>query len=733
MDNKGGAWITTCRNRWLTYQLSARLLYAIAATFVVAAVLIPFGPTAPWVYPLICLGCFAALAYAQRVVKTDKHHVAAMLNRQFPVLEYSAALLLRPENKLSALQQLQVARLRRSVATIRIGQFANPRLLIGPAATALVALCIYLAMAHLRVTPALYTGADDVAALATTPDTPLPPSVADARVTISPPRYTGLPQAMQDHLEITAPTGSTISIALTTTAPVAQMKARFDGKEERRFTAITADSLQWELVINPRKSGFFQLELDGEPSALYPLSVTPDLPITIRVNAPEQHTVIDYGFPERIHLSAFLQDDYAISNAAVVATISSGKGEGVSFKSSEIPFNKSVKGQKEVRLTQEINLKKLGMATGDELYFYLKALDNAGQESRSDVFVVVLQDTAELFAMTGMVSGVDLVPQYFRSQRQIIIDTEKLIAEMDTIPVSAAQRRSNNLGIDQQLLRLRYGQFLGEEAEDAIGGHMDHHGAHGGHEGHHEHDTPHEHGGHTHEESGENTAEVPIDVEELIAAMSHQHDRAEDATFFNAEQKASLKATLTEMWNTELRLRTHKPREALPYAYKALRLLKDLQQKSRVYVGKSATKTTPLNPEKRLTGDLEEMGTPQQRFSASEPTAEQRAQRDLQATLAYLSNLRTTRQLDESGRRLLIKAEEQLMGAAIIDPGKYLDALQAIRRLEENDGKTDTGVIDVVGKAIHELLPTLSKQPERRHVAGDNGIYSRYFSEITPK
>src|SRR5690606_17898953 len=198
--------------------------------------------------------------------------------------------------------------------------------------------------------------------------------------------------------------------------------------------------------------------------------------------------------------------------ASIMATISRGKGEGVTFKSEEIPVNRTVRGQKTVELQQEIDLRKLGMATGDELYFYLKALDNAGQESRSDVHVVVLQDTAGLFSMTGMVAGVDLVPQYFRSQRQIIIDTEKLIAELDSLPLAVARQRSNNLGIDQQLLRMRYGKFLGEEAEDAIGGHGGHEGdhAHGAH-AHHEHG---EHDGHSHDEPEADTAEVPVDVEE---------------------------------------------------------------------------------------------------------------------------------------------------------------------------------------------------------------------------
>ena len=258
---------------------------------------------------------------------------------------------------------------------------------------------------------------------------------------------------------------------------------------------------------------------------------------------------------------------------------------------------------------------------------------------------------------------------------------------------------------------------MGEEAEDAIGGHGDH--EHGGDD--HEEQTAHEH------------AEVPVDVEELITSMSHQHDRAEDATFFSAEQKASLRATLTEMWNTELRLRTHQPREALPYAYKALRLLKELQQKSRVYVSKSATKTTPLRTEKRLTGDLEAIGSPVQPYQARKPTTAQAALRELHAALAYLSVLKTTHQLDEEGRLLLIRAEEQLMQAAIAEPGKYLNALQAIRRLEENEGRQGDAEIAIVGEALQALAPALEKQPAPQHHAGPGDVYSRYFSEITAK
>ena len=85
---------------------------------------------------------------------------------------------------------------------------------------------------------------------------------------------------------------------------------------------------------------------------------------------------------------------------------------------------------------------------------------------------------------------------------------------------------------------------------------------------------------------------------------------AEDADFFDAATKKQLQAMLTEMWKATLQLKTYKPAAALPFAYNALRLLKDLQQKTRAYVAKTGLQTTPLNMDKRLTGDQDKIGEP---------------------------------------------------------------------------------------------------------------------------
>jgi hypothetical protein len=749
----GKRWITRCRRQWLTYQITASLLYGTAAALLLAAVLSCLYPLPFWAYAVMGTILSVMLIYLSGAVRKDESAVAHMLDRRFPELEHSSVLLLKPTPSLGVLETLQVQRLHNAIAGLPPRRFAGFRMLFRPLGALAAALMLHALAAH-YIAPLVTRGTAADRAVAMEPAAvrqPLPPAVSSAEIRIIPPAYTGLPRRLQHDLGIKAPAGATIELLVSTNHPVRQLVLLMDGRTETPLQRSASDSLQWKIALKPKKSGFYQLLLDGERSALYPLELTPDVPVSIHVSRPEQHTVIDFGFPEVVSLHASLEDDYGISHAKIRATVSTGKGEGVSFKSHELPLYAGTQRRTSTRVAREINLKQLGMGPGDELYFYISALDNAGQESRSDVFVVVLQDTAALFSMSGMTSGVDLLPEYFRSQRQIIMDTERLIAEMDTITEQDAQRRSNNLGIDQQLLRLRYGQFLGEEAEDAIGGHVGHdHGdeeksalspfpkeqivSHGQVRSWKNHDPNHPgHESHAEQFQQPQPTEVPVDVNELIAAMSHQHDRAEDATFFDAEQKAHLKATLTEMWNTELRLRTYKPREALPYAYKALRLLKELQQKSRVYVGKAPTKTTPLKPEKRLTGDLNEIQGAVQRHPLAEEPDAAKLQRRLQRTLAYLSNLKTDQQLDENGRQLLIDAERSIAEAATREPSRYLNALKAIRLLEEQHGKNSPAEIRIVEQAIQQLLPALKEQPRKKGGAGKNDIYQLYFEQLTVK
>jgi hypothetical protein len=174
------------------------------------------------------------------------------------------------------------------------------------------------------------------------------------------------------------------------------------------------------------------------------------------------------------------------------------------------------------QLEAELDPAALGMTAGDELYFHAVARDNREpepNERRSETcFVRLLRDAEPLRAsLEGL--AIRTVPEYFRSQRQIIIDTERLLAERDRVSQTELERRSNELGIDQGLLRMRYGGLMGEEvvtqapAGGTVGGREAEHGEHeherdehGAHERDeheaHERDEHGAHHGHEHEEPG---------------------------------------------------------------------------------------------------------------------------------------------------------------------------------------------------------------------------------------
>lgn len=65
------------------------------------------------------------------------------------------------------------------------------------------------------------------------------------------------------------------------------------------------------------------------------------------------------------------------------------------------------------------------------------------------------------------------------------------------------------------------------------------------------------------------------------------------------------------MWDAELYLRTHRPETALAYEYRALELLKQVQQANRQYVRKVGYELSPIPiDETRLTGTYDDFANP---------------------------------------------------------------------------------------------------------------------------
>ncbi|MBO0951712.1 hypothetical protein [Fibrella forsythiae] len=460
----------------------------------------------------------------------------------------------------------------------------------------------------------------------------LPPTFRSAQLTVQPPAYTDLPTRTGADLNVTAYVGSTLTWQVTLSEmnrtavklvnsrgeeiPFARQQAGFQYQDRLLNSGLYALRAYWKTPAN-RDSLIYQ-------SDFYRLDARPDVPPVIKPAAKELYRFHRMGESMQVRVTAQISDDFRVQQAFIVATLARGSGENVKFRETRFPVSSGP--FRTAQAGHTLDLAKLGFAPGDELYYYWAAIDNRQPEpqlTKSDTYFVVFKDTARNEEAELATMAVNIMPEYFRSQRQIIIDTDKLIAKRKKMAAKAFNTESNEIGFDQKVLRLRYGQYMGEEFENQIGGHTpladndadllegyvhkhdtqedpnggpaETHEKGGEHHGHDDHD--HDHGG----KPGEEKDPLAAMMEQYV----HNHDNGEVNTFYEQSTRSLLKMALEQMWQSELQLRLYEPEKARPYEVKALEYLKIAQQKARAYAKKSGYDPPPLKEkETRLTGEL---------------------------------------------------------------------------------------------------------------------------------
>ncbi|WP_439489793.1 hypothetical protein [Algoriphagus sp.] len=450
----------------------------------------------------------------------------------------------------------------------------------------------------------------------------LPVQMSSTAISITPPTYTGLPKVTQSTLDIKAITGSdiewNITFSTTENLTVELVNSSGDGLEfthlEDRFVLRDRVKNSGIYAVRTIQNGIVVFESD-----YHRLEVVPDLAPIIQPEKKELYSYHFIGDPQRMDVRAKVSDDFEVREVFLVATLARGSGENVKFRENRIPIPRQ--NFKSEELSVKLDLKALDFKPGDELYYYWAAIDNRSPEpnfSRSDTYFVNYVDSAGMTeeALIGM--AIHVMPEYFRSQRQIIIDTQKLLADRKNLTEREFNVISNEIGYDQKMLRLRYGQYLGEEFEDNAGGGQveDSEDLLEGYE--HRHDEESEAGitanvllpEHNHESHNEAESQSSDDggLGGLLDSYLHNHEDPDANTFYEESTRSTLKMALDQMWKSELQLRLFEPAEALPFQEKALEYLKTVQQKSRVYVKRTGFDPPPIKEEeKRLTGDLDEL------------------------------------------------------------------------------------------------------------------------------
>lgn len=747
----GRSTISKIRTRYLRARCIEVILFGFAAAFLAASLAWLFN-LSTYAITAVSLVFGAAVAaqrvYALSLSKVDNLRIAFYLNRFYPHLKESSDLLVKDGTELSSLEEIQLQRIDRTLTEL-LPSIQLPNRITLALITLLISVLLFTTSLILR--PALSLGnAESVGSQnqSQQAETSTPP-VVDPRIkstviTITPPTYTGLAVTKSNQLSFQAPEGSIVSWTLEFHHPV----------ESAKIVMTTGDSI----VVNPsNEKVVFQTVVQStaiyrvqwkinstwHASDYFRIDVRPDQIPHVVVNDLPQFTKLKWGEKPSIAVTSTMKDDYGLSSGHVIATVSKGSGESVKFREEQIPFTSPVSGKQSVgRLT--LDFQKLGMEPGDEVYFYVEAFDNkqpTPQRNRTDTYFIALQDTAQQEIVMDEGLGVDLMPDYFRSQRQLIIDTEKLLSEQKKISTKQFNSTSNELGYDQKVLRLRYGQFLGEEFETSIGESavneqeeenekdediMKKYG--------HQHDTENEHNlvsdkktpesGHQHNDEK--------DKDDPMAAYRHDHDSEEEATFFTQSIKAKLRAALTLMWDSELQLRMFKPKESLPYQYQILKLLKEISQDSRVYVHRMGFDPPPLKEERRLTGSLEEVNpirTVEDRSTTEQYPAIRRA-------LAIVATLLQEDQITISSeqRAQLQLAGDELAGVALKTPGNYLSQLSQIRSIIESEGDLtkDRSSLRSIQQAFWSVLPREASTPTRLGSSGHK-LDSRLMDELKSK
>lgn len=522
--------------------------------------------------------------------RRDARWLVRALDAARPDLDDSADLLL-PDAAPSALQRLQRQRLLDRLQ-------ARPADLRAPWPAGALACSFALAAGCALAAgfwPAPSAAPEQVARTAVVDTGPL--RLIDTTVEITPPPYTGLPPTTSATLSLRAPQDSRLRWRLRFSSPPREAALLLlDG---RRVT-LTQEGDLWLAELGLDRSVLYRIEADGVAPGDAParLDAIADQPPQIRVLAPEHGLSQAAPGQKRWSVAFEASDDHALAGfASLRITHTQGSGENIGVSERTL----RLRGEGEParrRYAHALDLAGLGYAPGDDLIVQLAVRDTrtpVPQETRSASLILRWSNAGDAGSGDLEAAVQRVLPAYFRSQRQIILDAEALLREKPALEAGAFARRADALGVDQRILRLRYGQFLGEESEGAPGGLAtgpsedgDDHDDAGGHD-------DHDHAREAHPESfGQDM--------DLIASFGHSHDIPEAATLLDARTREVLRKALGQMWQSELGLRQAQPRAALPHAYRALDLIKEVQQADRIYLPRLGTDLPPIDEARRLGG-----------------------------------------------------------------------------------------------------------------------------------
>lgn len=657
---------------------------AIGALWIPALAVLAWRIGGPGVAVAVAVVVAIALATVafHRARRLDTRWLMRELDARRPDMEDSADLLFAPDTGMTALERLQRARLRERVE--RAAPDLRPRWSTRMIASNAALACVVLLASVLWPARPATAFEDVVAGLSGGTVAPSHTRILAQNLQVAPPAYTAQPTRDEPSLDARAPVGTRLRWTLRfTPQPGAVELAFHDG----RTVALHRDGDEWRGEHVLARSALYRVVLRDAPPLREPkrhrLDAIADRPPQVRVLEPDRS--LSLVTPGQRHWDVAFEatDDHGVAtNARLRITLAQGSGENITFREQQVALRGSG-GATKRRFAHRLDLSALGLAVGDDLIVQLAVDDNRApspQTARSAS--LILRWPSELGTETSGLEGMvrKVMPAYFRSQRQIIIDAEALLKEKRKLAAEEYLKRSDAIGVDQRILRLRYGQFLGEEAEGAakppptsddvaaVTESATESDAEGAHEQEHTDDDGHDH--------AQGAPSLTFGQESaVLEEYGHTHDHAEAATLLDPETRATLKRALDAMWQSETELRLGHPDKALPHAYRALKHIKEVQQASRIYLARVGPELPPIDESRRMGGDRAGIASRGDMLVAA--TAADATLATLWQALddAPVATAGSTREVDFAALERWLRDNE----SRIADPLSFVAAMEALR------------------------------------------------------
>ncbi|MGB2739531.1 MAG: hypothetical protein WBC60_03120 [Cognaticolwellia sp.] len=490
--------------------------------------------------------------------------------------------------------------------------------------------------------------------------------IVSQQVIIEPPPYSlsknQAASTVSTSLDIDTLEGSYISWAFTFSAPALNYFIVFSSGERQQLikqedgryyfrgkvttsmvyhlAAESAESIENKLSVKSLSNKLSAMELSKELSVkelskkfstIYRISLTSDQAPKIRFINPKS-TVTEYGKNTMPSLSAevLISDDFALAEVEILASIAKGSGEGVKFRDQRFSFDRTeiIDGKQYYYKTW--SLMELDMEPGDELYFTVVAYDNRQperQKTRSTTKIIRwLEEEQPGINADGVL--LDFMPEYFKSQRQIIIETIELIEDEAGLERTEFNHKSQSLGNAQSALKEKYGQFLGDEfegqhnvdatfdesfdesqsADEQHRPEIQVHDEAGGSSNavinisdeQHQETAEHEHASQRQSTSSNDDLSGRMTI---INRYGHNHEDSDVGMMNSQDPRALMKKSLANMWQAELHLMLSEPALALPFEQQALRLLNLAKKAERIYVKRLGFEPPPVTEQRRYQGE----------------------------------------------------------------------------------------------------------------------------------